>query len=62
MNILNERFEARWLLEEECEKVVTSAWNNATDRGASNTMYFLKLVSKDLHVWSRDILGDLHSE
>jgi hypothetical protein len=61
MNILNERFEARWLLEE-CEKVVTSAWTNAADRGASNTMYFLKLVSKDLHVWSRDILGDLHGE
>jgi gas vesicle protein len=46
-------------MEDECEKVVTSAWKDAAERGAADTMSFLKAVSKDLHVWSRDILGDL---
>jgi hypothetical protein len=58
-NLLNKRFEARWLLEDDCEKVVNSAWEEATARGASKTMDYLKSVSKDLHTWSRDVLGDL---
>jgi hypothetical protein len=58
-NILNKRFEARWLLEEECESVVTSAWNNVADRGAKKTMYLITLVSKEVHTWSQDVLGDL---
>jgi exonuclease III len=58
-NLLNKRFEARWLLEEECENVVNSAWMEAADRGAANTMDLLKSVSKNLHVWSRDVRGDL---
>jgi hypothetical protein len=39
--------------------VVNAAWQNAADNGASNTMSLLKSVSRDLHVWSRDVLGDL---
>jgi hypothetical protein len=58
-NLLNKRFEARWLLEDDCETIVNSAWQEATNRGAANTMDFLKAVSKDLHTWSRDVLGDL---
>jgi exonuclease III len=58
-NLLNKRFEARWLLEEDCENVVNSAWEDANSRGASNTMQYLKSVSKYLHTWSRDVLGDL---
>jgi exonuclease III len=41
-NLLNKRFEARWLLEDECEQVVNAAWQNAADNGASNTMSLLK--------------------
>jgi hypothetical protein len=58
-NSLNKRFEARWILEEDCEQVVQSAWKEATDRGASNTMDLISSVSKDLPNWSRDVLGDL---
>jgi hypothetical protein len=58
-NLLNRCFEAQWLLEEDCEKVVNSAWEEAAARGASCTMDLLKSVSNDLHIWSRDVLGDL---
>jgi hypothetical protein len=58
-NLLNKRFEARWLLEEDCENVVKKAWEEAFARGAAGTMECLKSVSNDLHVWSRDVLGDL---
>jgi hypothetical protein len=55
----SKRFEARWLLEEDCETVVNSAWQEASAHGASNIMDRLKSVFKELHVWSKDVLGDL---
>jgi hypothetical protein len=46
-------------MEEECDQLVNSAWKEVVDRGAATTMSLLKFVSKDLHVCSRDVLGDL---
>jgi hypothetical protein len=58
---VNKRFEARWLMEEECETMVTNAWGLAAARGEVNIMGKLKTVSKELHSWSRDVLGDLQN-
>jgi hypothetical protein len=41
-NGLNKCFEARWLLEDDCEDVVKAGWNEASSRGATNTMEYLK--------------------
>jgi hypothetical protein len=41
---VNKRFEARWLLENGCESVVTSAWSNATDRGAEKMINLITSV------------------
>ena len=55
----NRRFEAKWLLEEDCEAVVKNAWNTAEVRGERNVAGLLKSVSRELHAWSRDVMGDL---
>lgn len=56
---VNKRFEARWLMEEDCEKVVEEAWEKAGVTGNAAVMDGLRIVSQDLHQWSRDVLGDL---
>jgi hypothetical protein len=43
-SLVNKRFEARWLLENGCESVVTSAWSNATDRGAERMINLITSV------------------
>ncbi|XP_024318899.1 uncharacterized protein LOC106866892 isoform X2 [Brachypodium distachyon] len=53
------RFEARWLLEEDCEAVVQNAWDMAGLRGQVSASERLCVVSKDLHDWIRNVLGDL---
>ena len=58
---LNKRFEARWLMEEECEVLVKNAWGLAAARGEDNIADKLKIVSRKLHSWSRDVLGDLQN-
>ena len=58
-NNLNKRFEARWLLEEDCEQLVTEAWEDATRKGNGRVMERLKCVSRSLDKWSREVLGDL---
>ncbi|XP_020177948.1 uncharacterized protein [Aegilops tauschii subsp. strangulata] len=58
-NNLNKRFEARWLLEEDCEKIVKEAWQMAKENGDSMVAQLIKAVSKDLDTWSREVLGDL---
>jgi hypothetical protein len=55
----NKRFEARWLLEENCDSVVNNAWDTAKVKGYQNTSEFLKSVSGDLHTWSREVLGGM---
>ncbi|KAI5008136.1 hypothetical protein ZWY2020_009184 [Hordeum vulgare] len=55
----NRRFEAKWLLEDECETVVNSAWENACNRGETKVMGLLKSVSRELHDWDREVVGDL---
>jgi hypothetical protein len=56
---LNKRFEARWLLEEDCDSIVKNAWGLAGARGEENVSSKLKFVSRELNAWSRDVLGDL---
>jgi hypothetical protein len=56
---VNKRFEARWLLEEDCDTIVTNAWNLAKQRGHKQVSELITSVSKELHTWSKDILGDL---
>jgi hypothetical protein len=56
---VNKRFEARWLLEEDCDTIVTNAWNLAKQRGHTQVSEIITSVSKELHTWSKDILGDL---
>jgi hypothetical protein len=48
-------------MEEECETMVMNAWGLAAARGEVNIMGKLKTVSKELHSWSRDVLGDLQN-
>jgi gas vesicle protein len=56
---VNKRFEARWLLEEDCDAIVTNVWNLAKQRGHTQVNDLIMSVSKELHTWSKDILGDL---
>jgi hypothetical protein len=56
---INKRFEARWLLEEDCERIVSDAWNLAKQRGHKELKDMIKAVSSDLHVWSEEVLGDM---
>jgi hypothetical protein len=53
------RFEARWLQEEQCEEVVTEAWNTAFGEGASSVGEVVKKVGGALSVWDREVLGEL---
>jgi exonuclease III/phage terminase Nu1 subunit (DNA packaging protein) len=55
----NKRFEARWLLEEDCDTIVNNAWDVAKIKGCKNTADLLKSVSGELHTWSREVLGDM---
>jgi hypothetical protein len=41
--------------------MVMNAWGLAAARGEVNIMGKLKTVSKELHSWSRDVLGDLQN-
>lgn len=56
---VNKRFEARWLLEEDYGKIVEEAWAKARESGSATVADGLRLVSRELHQWSRDVLGDL---
>jgi hypothetical protein len=58
---LNKRFEARWILEDDCEAIVMNAWGLARARGEGSISSKISKVSKDLHTWSRDVLGDLQN-
>ena len=53
------RFEARWLLEDDCDSRVENAWDLAQAKGAMAVHDILGKVSAELHDWSRNILGDL---
>jgi hypothetical protein len=49
---LNKRFEARWLMEEDCEVIVKNAWGLAGVRGEDKVAGKLKTISEELHTWS----------
>jgi hypothetical protein len=57
--VVNKRFEARWLMEEDCDTIVTNAWNKAKSHGHTQVKDLITSVSKELHSWSKDVLGDL---
>jgi hypothetical protein len=56
---LNKRFEARWLDEEGCDEIIKNAWDVAGIRGETSIMEKLRVVSRELHSWSREVIGDL---
>jgi hypothetical protein len=58
-NNLNKRFEARWLLEDGCEEVVNNAWEVAGARGEEKVLDKIRVVSRELASWSREVIGDL---
>jgi hypothetical protein len=53
------RFEAKWLEEDDCENVVTNAWNKRELETDNGLMDGLKKVAADLKEWDRRVLGDL---
>jgi hypothetical protein len=53
------RFEASWLQEEGCERVVEEAWNQAFEEGAIGVNEGLKKVGGSLATWDREVLGEL---
>lgn len=56
---MNKRFEARWLLEDDCEGIVVNAWNKAGGGHGESVGQRIRSVSKELDLWSREVLGDL---
>ncbi|KAE8807743.1 hypothetical protein D1007_15900 [Hordeum vulgare] len=50
------RFEAKWLLEEDCDSIVENAWGNAMNPTVKNR---LAEVMGALSNWNREVLGDL---
>ena len=55
----SKRFEARWLLEEDCDAVVENAWNLTRARGETHVADLVRSVSRELSAWNKDVLGDL---
>ena len=53
------RFEAKWLQEEECEKIVNDAWTSVSLGGGRSISQLLKAVAHDLQDWDSNVLGDL---
>jgi exonuclease III len=53
------KFEARWLEEGDCEDVVKNAWSLAILSGDSMVAEAIRCVGRDLHYWSKEVLGDL---
>lgn len=53
------RFEARWLLEEDCDVRVSNAWEVARVRAEANVQQCMKMINAELQDWSHNILGDL---
>ena len=50
------RFEAWWLLEENCDNIVKDAWEDGNDLNVKDK---LRKVVETLNTWSREVLGDL---
>ncbi|KAE8785544.1 hypothetical protein D1007_40706 [Hordeum vulgare] len=50
------RFEAKWLLEDDCDGIMENAWEKATDPAIKNR---LADVMGALNNWNREVLGDL---
>lgn len=54
-----QKFEARWLEEEECQARVEEAWENALEGGQTRLMEIQSRVLKELWAWDRTVLGEL---
>jgi hypothetical protein len=52
-------FEASWLREENCAKVVEDAWVEGDAWGNGSVADKLKSVAESLHSWNTNVLGDL---
>ena len=53
------KFEARWLEEEECSKIVEQTWKVAMKNGKTCVRDLQGAVLEELWVWDKDVLGEL---
>jgi hypothetical protein len=53
------RFEASWLQEEECEKIVEEAWNTAFEEDGMVVNEAVAGVGRKLWKWDKEVLGEL---
>ncbi|KAE8804478.1 retrotransposon unclassified [Hordeum vulgare] len=53
------QFKAKWLLEEDCARVVEEAWNAAFEEGSGSVQERLNKVGGELTKWDREVLGEL---
>lgn len=52
-------FEAEWVKEEQCAPIMENAWKCCIEGRAGSVKEAVGVVAKELHDWSRNILGDL---
>ena len=53
------RFEASWLLADDCVKVVEEAWNSAFGYGEGSVQERIKRVGRSLWEWDKEVLIEL---
>lgn len=53
------KFEAKWLMEENYNKIVGEAWGRAMEGGEVSIQEAVKMVAEDLSEWNKNVLGDL---
>ena len=53
------KFEAKWLLKQDCEKIVLEGWEEARCTGGGVVQERLKKVAAKLKYWNSNVLGDL---
>jgi hypothetical protein len=54
-----QKFEARWLEEEECQTKVQQAWAASIQKGGNSMIQIQGEILKELWVWDREVLGEL---
>ena len=56
------RFEASWLQEENCSKVIEEEWANSSAEWVQGVAEKMKRVAGKLESWSREEVGDLEAK
>jgi hypothetical protein len=56
------RFEASWMHEAECSKIIENAWKESVEEGSQKVAEAMKRVAGSLESWSREVVGDLEKK